>query len=92
MYNHTIGNIKFTFKNLKELMARASALKSGDQLAGIAARSEQERMAALFALSELPLAQFLNDQILENDEVSALIEKQHNKKLKMNLDTVCKNI
>jgi ethanolamine ammonia-lyase large subunit len=81
MYNHTIGNIKFTFKNLKELMARASALKSGDQLAGIAARSEQERMAALFALSELPLAQFLNDQILENDEVSALIEKQHNKKL-----------
>ncbi|HEX5738175.1 MAG TPA: ethanolamine ammonia-lyase subunit EutB, partial [Hydrogenophaga sp.] len=60
-------------------MARASPLRSGDQLAGVAAADSQERVAAQMALAELPLAHFLNETIVpyEDDEVTRLIVDTH---------------
>src|SRR5215510_10907390 len=60
MYRATIGNRRYAFADLKTLMAKASPLRSGDQLAGVAAESGEERVAAQFALADLPLATFLD--------------------------------
>ena len=60
-YQHTIGSRTYHFSDLKDLMAKASPMKSGDALAGIAAATEEERIAAKFALADLPLTIFLND-------------------------------
>lgn len=62
----------FRFSNLRELLAKANEEKSGDQLAGIAASSERERVAAKLALADLPLLDLLNDPVVppEEDEVS----------------------
>ena len=67
------------FADLRELLAKANEEKSGDQLAGIAAGSERERVAAKSALADLPLVEFLNNPIIspETDEVSRLILKSH---------------
>ncbi len=70
MYRATIGTRRYTFPDLKTLMARASPLRSGDVLAGIAAETGEERVAAQFALADLPLATFLTDQVVP-DEVTA---------------------
>lgn len=56
-----------TFSDLRELFAKANEIKSGDQLAGIAARSEQERVAAKCQLADLPLAEILSRPLLEDD-------------------------
>ena len=53
---HTIGNTHYTFAGLRELLAKATPLRSGDELAGIAAESAEERVAAQFALADLPLS------------------------------------
>jgi Ethanolamine ammonia-lyase heavy chain (EC 4.3.1.7) len=58
-YTHTIGAVRHVFSDLKTLLARATPLRSGDELAGVAARSAEERMAARMALADVPLAQFL---------------------------------
>ena len=60
-------------------MAQASPLRSGDLLAGIAAESEVARVAAQFALADLPLRTFLNDHVVpyETDEVTRLIIDTH---------------
>ena len=58
MYKHTVGHTVYKFNSLADLMAKATPLRSGDQLAGIAARSYQERVAAQMALAELPLSVF----------------------------------
>ena len=55
-FTHTIGNTRYTFANLRELLAKATPPRSGDALAGIAARSAEERVAAQFALADLPLS------------------------------------
>ena len=60
------------FADLRELFARANEVKSGDQLAGIAARSEQERVAAKYALADTQLTEILAKPLLE-DEVTRLI-------------------
>jgi ethanolamine ammonia-lyase large subunit len=79
MYGATIGARRYTFGNLATLLAKASPLRSGDQLAGLAAETSEERVAAQFALADLPLATFLNDQVVpyETDEVTRLIVDSH---------------
>jgi len=78
-YRHTIGNKIFAFEGLRELLAKASPPRSGDQLAGIAAESAAEMMAARIALSDVPLKQFLNETVIpyESDEVTRLIVDTH---------------
>ncbi|SFX19731.1 Ethanolamine ammonia-lyase heavy chain [Cytophaga hutchinsonii ATCC 33406] len=79
MYKHTVSQHVFTFDSLTELMAKASPLRSGDQLAGIAAGSYQERIAAQMALADLPLTTFLQEPLIpyESDEVTRLIFDTH---------------
>ncbi|MDD4888227.1 MAG: ethanolamine ammonia-lyase subunit EutB, partial [Thiomonas sp.] len=55
-YAHTVGSVRHVFPELKTLLARASPLRSGDELAGIAAGSQEERMAARMALADVPLS------------------------------------
>ncbi len=80
MFKTSIGNINYTFKSLKDLMAKATPLRSGDELAGIAAENETERVAAQMVLSDLPLTIFLNEQVIayERDEITRLIIDTHN--------------
>ena len=56
MYSATIGSERYVFPDLVTLLAKASPLRSGDVLAGIAAQSGEERVAAQYALADLPLA------------------------------------
>ncbi|HLJ87493.1 MAG TPA: ethanolamine ammonia-lyase subunit EutB [Candidatus Angelobacter sp.] len=65
----------FHFDNLREILAKANEEKSGDQLAGLAARSEQERVAAKRALADTTLAEIVADPVIdpESDDVSRLI-------------------
>lgn len=66
---------RFIFSDLRELLAKANEEKSGDQLAGIAARSERERVAAKRRLAELTLAEIVQQPLIDPDidEVSRLI-------------------
>src|SRR6201996_6731135 len=81
MYVATIGARRYTFADLKTLLARATPLRSGDQLAGVAAESGEERVAAQYALADLPLTAFLSEQVIpyESDEVTRLIVDTHDK-------------
>ena len=54
-YAHVLGSMVYRFRDLKDLLAKATPLRSGDVLAGVAAASAQERIAAQLALAELPL-------------------------------------
>ncbi|AWI52072.1 ethanolamine ammonia lyase large subunit [Aquabacterium olei] len=78
-YIHRVGAHTFTFRDLKDLMAKATPARSGDRLAGVAAGSAQERVVAQMALAELPLATFLNEALIpyEEDEVTRLILDTH---------------
>jgi ethanolamine ammonia-lyase large subunit len=78
-FRSTIGKTTFTFNGLKELLAKASPARSGDVLAGVAADSDQERVAAQMALADVPLQQFLAEPIIpyESDEVTRLIVDSH---------------
>jgi ethanolamine ammonia-lyase large subunit len=73
------GVRSYQFDSLCELMAKATPLRSGDELAGVAAASAEERVAAQFCLADVPLKQFLDDPLVpyEIDEVSRLIVDQH---------------
>src|SRR6202011_5037915 len=66
---------RFSFSDLRELFAKANEEKSGDQLAGIAARSERERVAAKRKLADLTLAQVVEQPLIDpdHDEVSRFI-------------------
>ncbi len=81
MYSATIGTRRYAFADLKTLLAKASPRRSGDQLAGLAAETAEERVAAQFALAELPLAAFLNETVVayECDEVTRLIVDSHDR-------------
>jgi ethanolamine ammonia-lyase large subunit len=81
MYGHTIGAHRYTFPDLKTLLAKATPLRSGDQLAGLAAGTEEERVAAQYTLADLPLAAFLHEAVVpyESDEVTRLIVDTHDK-------------
>ena len=78
-FAHTIGATRYTFADLRELLAKATPPRSGDVLAGIAARSAEERVAAQFALADLPLSRFLSELVVpyEIDEVTRLIVDTH---------------
>jgi len=80
-YAHTIDGVSWRFDDLKTLLARASPLRSGDVLAGVAAQSAEERMAARMALADLPLAAFLAEAIVpyEEDDVTRLILDSHDR-------------
>jgi ethanolamine ammonia-lyase large subunit len=76
---HLVGSRTYTFASLRELLAKASPARSGDYLAGVAAGSSEERVAAQMALAELPLTTFLNEAVVpyETDEVTRLIVDSH---------------
>lgn len=78
-FSYTLGQRRYAFDDLTALMARASSPKSGDQLAGIAAGSDEERVAARYALADLPLSSFLDEALIpyEVDEVTRLILDGH---------------
>src|SRR5215469_11615262 len=72
---------RFHFADLRELLGKANEEKSGDQLAGIAARSEQERVAAKSALADLSLAEIVANPLIDpdRDDVSRLILETHDR-------------
>ncbi|NTG48104.1 ethanolamine ammonia-lyase subunit EutB [Agrobacterium rhizogenes] len=78
-FTTTIENTVFRFGDLKDLLAKATPERSGDQLAGIAASGPVERLAAQMALADLPLKAFLSEEVIssDDDEVSALIAARH---------------
>ena len=80
-YGTTINNARWTFADLKTLLGKASPARSGDALAGLAASSAIERVAAQMALADLPLKEFLNVAVIpyEDDEVSRLIFDSHDR-------------
>ena len=79
MYSHTIGARRYIFPDLKTLLAKATPPRSGDRLAGLAAESGEERVAAQYALADLPLTAFLDAPVVpyESDEVTRLIVDSH---------------
>src|ERR1051325_6798798 len=81
MDSTTCGARRYMFPDLKTLLAKATPLRSGDQLAGIAAETGEERVAAQYALADLPLTTFLNEAVVpyESDEVTRLIIDTHDK-------------
>lgn len=70
---------RYTFDGLATLLAKASPLRSGDVLAGVAAESSEERVAAQFALADLPLRSFLDEHVVPyaSDDVTRLIADSH---------------
>jgi ethanolamine ammonia-lyase large subunit len=70
---------QFVFQDLRDLLAKANEEKSGDQLAGIAARSERERVAAKRKLADLSLDEIVRQPLLDpaQDEVSRLLLESH---------------
>ena len=78
-YRNNVDGVTYQFDDLRTLLAKASPERSGDQLAGLAADSAVERIAAQAALSEIPLKTFLNDAVIpyEVDDVTRLILDTH---------------
>jgi ethanolamine ammonia-lyase large subunit len=78
-FRQTVGHRRYTFDSLKSLMAKASPARSGDELAGIASQSMEERVAAQLCLAEVPLKIFLDEALVpyEEDEVTRLILDSH---------------
>jgi ethanolamine ammonia-lyase large subunit len=78
-FSHTIGTHTYGFRDLKDLMAKATPARSGDYLAGVAAGSAEERVAAQMTLAALPLGIFLQEVVIpyESDEVTRLIIDSH---------------
>ncbi len=78
-YSHTIGTSTYRFADLAALMAKATPHRAGDVLAGIAAHSAEERVAAQMALADLPLKTFLGEAVVpyEEDEITRLIIDGH---------------
>jgi ethanolamine ammonia-lyase large subunit len=81
VYRSTIGVTTYSFYGLIDLMAKATPLRSGDELAGCAAATDAERAAAQWALAEVALATFLDDVLVpyETDEVTRLIIDSHDR-------------
>jgi len=78
-YTQTVGGRSYSFADLKSLLAKATPERSGDQLAGLAAASAEERVAAQLCLADLPLQTFLEQPLIpyEEDEVTRLIFDTH---------------
>ncbi|MDE2574035.1 MAG: ethanolamine ammonia-lyase subunit EutB [Rhodospirillales bacterium] len=80
-YRHAVNGSTYAFTDLPTLFARATPHRSGDALAGLAAGSASERVAAQMALADLPLADILNRPLIpyEHDEVTRLILDTHDR-------------
>ncbi len=80
-YKFVYANRTYHFKDLKDLMAKATPKRSGDILAEVAAASEEERVIAQMRLCEVPLKEFLDSPLIpyEKDEVTRLIIDEHDK-------------
>jgi ethanolamine ammonia-lyase large subunit len=78
-FAHTLDGTVYRFPDLRTLLARASPLRSGDVMAGLAAGSAAERVAAQLALADLPLRHFFNELVVpyEKDEITRLIVDSH---------------
>ncbi|TDR95901.1 ethanolamine ammonia-lyase subunit EutB [Enterovirga rhinocerotis] len=78
-FRHSIGATTHVFRDLKDLMAKATPPRSGDRLAGIAASTLAESVAARMALADLPLQRLLDEPLIpyETDEVTRLILDRH---------------
>src|SRR5579872_6672787 len=78
-YAHTLSGIRYVFDDLRTLLARATPFRSGDALAGVAASSAAERVAAQMALADVPLTKILAEPVVpyETDEVTRLIIDTH---------------
>jgi ethanolamine ammonia-lyase large subunit len=79
VYRHAIDATTYTFGDLRDLLAKATPPRSGDRLAGVAAESAEQMVAARMALADVPLRQFLNEAVIpyEDDEVTRLIIDSH---------------
>ena len=79
MFTSNLSGETHVFGDLKTLLARATPARSGDQLAGVAATSQTERVAARWALADVPLKAFLKEALIpyETDEVTRLIFDTH---------------
>jgi len=78
-YRVDLAGTRNVFADLRHVLAAASPLRSGDSLAGIAADSAEQRVAARYVLADLPLSCFLDELVIpyESDEVSRLIVDAH---------------
>ncbi len=78
-YRYQLGSQVYQFANLADVMAKASPLRSGDQLAGVAALSAEQRVVAQMLLADLPLKVFLQETLIpyESDEITRLIIDEH---------------
>jgi ethanolamine ammonia-lyase large subunit len=90
-YSMSIGVRTHRWADLKTLLAHATPLRSGDQLAGLAAATDEERVAAQMALAEVPLARFLNEVVVpyEADEITRLIVDTHDAAAFAPVRTLC---
>jgi ethanolamine ammonia-lyase large subunit len=79
IYRHAIAAHSYVFDNLRDLLAKATPPRSGDRLAGVAADTAEEMIAARMALADVPLKQFLAETVVpyEGDEVTRLIIDSH---------------
>jgi len=77
--HYTVNNHRYQFNDLKDLLAKATPFRSGDALAGVAAETYEQRVAAQFALADLPLKTFLTQSVIpyEDDEITRLIIDAH---------------
>ncbi|HXJ44662.1 MAG TPA: ethanolamine ammonia-lyase subunit EutB [Bryobacteraceae bacterium] len=80
-FHCTLGSTRYTFRDLKTLLARASPPRSGDDLAGLSAKSAEERVAACMALADVPLRTFREQPLIpyDTDEVTRLIFDQQDR-------------
>ena len=78
-YSCQVGTRRYSFGDLKDLLAKATPARSGDELARIAAQSDEQRAAARMVLAEVPLERFLQEPLIdyEDDQVTRLILDQH---------------
>ena len=81
VYRHAIGSTSYVFDDLRDLLAKATPLRSGDRLAGVAAESAEQMVAARIALADVPLEQFLHETVIpyEDDEITRLIVDTHDR-------------
>jgi len=79
VHTSTLGGERHRFTSLAQLLAAASPERSGDRLAGLAAESARQRVAARWALAEVPLTTFLTEPLIpyESDDVTRLILDTH---------------
>jgi len=78
-FRQSVAGTQYVFEDLRTLLARATPFRSGDALAGVAAQSGAERVAAQRALADVPLKHFLSEAVIpyEADDVTRLIMDGH---------------